>query len=53
MNGYGKLFYQNNSIAYDGNWKMDMFYGSGTVYNDHPVYNKGPLDYRDLNQIQD
>lgn len=33
MEGYGKLYYENGSIAYEGCWKNDEFYGKGRVYN--------------------
>jgi hypothetical protein len=34
MHGYGKLFYTNKKIAYEGEWFLDQFHGKGKVYND-------------------
>jgi hypothetical protein len=34
MNGYGKLYYDNGLLAYDGQWYQDEFHGRGKVYND-------------------
>ena len=36
MDGYGKLYYDNDRIAYEGFWKNDEFSGQGKVYNDKP-----------------
>jgi len=33
MNGYGKLYYQSNTIAYEGDWVDDQFQGRGKLYN--------------------
>lgn len=33
MEGYGKLYYENGTIAYEGSWKNDEFNGKGRVYN--------------------
>lgn len=34
MDGKGVLYYPNNSIAYDGEWKEDQLEGIGTLYNE-------------------
>jgi hypothetical protein len=33
MDGYGKLFYEESVIAYEGYWKKDCFHGKGKLYN--------------------
>jgi len=33
MNGKGVLYYPDNSIAYEGEWKDDQLSGYGTLYN--------------------
>jgi len=34
MHGKGVLYYPNNEIAYDGEWKEDRLSGQGTLYNE-------------------
>lgn len=34
MDGLGKLYYQSNKLAYQGQWKNDQFYGHGIIYNE-------------------
>ena len=34
MNGYGILYYEDQRIAYEGEWKDDMFSGKGSLYNE-------------------
>ncbi len=36
MDGYGKLYYPNEKLAYEGEWKNNAFNGKGTVYNEDP-----------------
>ncbi len=36
MHGFGKLYYDNNQIAYEGHWFEDEFDGSGRLINDKP-----------------
>jgi hypothetical protein len=33
MHGYGKLYYEDGKIAYQGYWKEDQFHGQGTLFN--------------------
>lgn len=35
MNGQGKLYYDNDQLAYDGQWYNDEFHGRGKVFNDN------------------
>jgi hypothetical protein len=35
MNGYGKLYYQNGDLAYEGYWKNNLFHGRGKVFNEN------------------
>lgn len=51
MHGYGKLFYPNNKIAYQGDWYIDQFHGFGKVYNDQPSQIVGSFDYTDFDSI--
>lgn len=46
MNGKGVLYYPDNSIAYDGEWKDDQLSGHGTLYNEEVTELKGPCDYK-------
>ena len=36
MHGFGKLYYSNGKLAYEGEWFIDQFHGNGKVYNDMP-----------------
>jgi antitoxin component YwqK of YwqJK toxin-antitoxin module len=36
MDGYGKLYYPNLKLAYEGEWKNNAFNGKGKVYNEDP-----------------
>ena len=51
MNGYGTLYYQDGSKAYEGDWKEDLFEGKGVIYNDSPSSYKGGFDYTDFTQM--
>ena len=51
MNGFGTLYYQNGSKAYQGNWKNDKFEGHGTLYNEEPVQIMHGFDYTDFSKI--
>jgi hypothetical protein len=33
MNGFGKLYYQSDKLAYEGEWLNDQFHGKGKLYN--------------------
>ena len=52
MNGFGKLYYPNGQIAYEGHWHNSAFHGTGKLYNEDPKYNtKDPIDYTDLSSV--
>jgi hypothetical protein len=34
MHGKGILYYNDNKIAYDGDWQNDRLWGHGTLYNE-------------------
>jgi hypothetical protein len=48
MHGQGKLYYDNNQVAYEGSWKDDEFSGEGRVFNDHPEKLLGTFNYHDF-----
>jgi hypothetical protein len=51
MEGYGKLYYPNNTIAYEGYWSQNEFNGTGKVYNEQPDRASQSIDYRDFTNI--
>ena len=53
MHGYGKLYYSNKRIAYEGQWYMDQFHGKGKVYNDEPEPLNGPFDYSNFENLDE
>ena len=48
MNGFGKLFYESGSLAYEGMWFMDEFHGRGKIFNDEPKMLKQPFNYKNF-----
>lgn len=32
MDGYGKLYFSNGKLAYQGHWIEDKFHGTGRIY---------------------
>ncbi len=48
MNGFGKLFYQSDKIAYEGEWVNDQFHGWGKLYNQNPIKLSMGFDYRNF-----
>lgn len=54
MEGKGRLFYQKERIAYDGEWKNDEFDGFGKVFNDKPNFRlKNQFDNLDFGELDD
>ena len=53
MCGFGKLYYETQQLAYEGQWYQDQFHGRGVVYNDQPdpVPAEG-FDYTNMNQSE-
>ena len=37
MHGYGKLYYANKQLRYEGEFKLDLFWGNGTEYSEMQV----------------
>lgn len=53
MNGFGKLYYQNGEIAYEGYWRDDQFHGRGKVFNNTTKYIYSPYNYKDFTELGD
>jgi len=52
MDGFGKLYYPNGQIAYEGHWHHSTFQNNGKLYNVEPKYStKDPIDYTDLSTV--
>ncbi len=34
MDGFGSLYYQSGTLAYQGMWKSDQFQGKGKLFNE-------------------
>lgn len=47
MNGKGTLYYPNDEVAYEGNWKDDQLHGYGTLYNEEVMQLEKSFDYQD------
>lgn len=52
MNGFGKLYYDNHKLAYEGQWYRDEFHGRGKVFNDTPEPLEGEYDYREMQDTE-
>lgn len=53
MHGYGRLYYSNNKLAYEGEWFIDQFHGRGKVYNDEPAPIFGYFDYTNFESLDE
>jgi hypothetical protein len=53
MDGKGVLYYPNNSIAYDGEWKDDQLEGRGTLYNEEVVQLTLPFGYKNWEDVDE
>lgn len=53
MDGLGKLYYQSDRIAYDGEWRNDQFSGRGALYNEYPEALAGEFDYRNFDEVEE
>lgn len=51
MNGFGKLYYENGKIAYEGHWQNDEFNGQGRVYNSDSATFDEDFNYKDFSQL--
>jgi antitoxin component YwqK of YwqJK toxin-antitoxin module len=53
MDGKGVLYYPNNQIAYDGEWKEDQLQGYGTLYNEEVGLLNVPFDYKNWEDVDE
>lgn len=53
MNGKGTLYYPNDDVAYDGNWKDDQLHGYGTLFNEEVVLLEKTFDYQDWSFVEE
>ena len=53
MQGKGKLYYQSGKLAYEGDWVNDQFEGLGKLYNEYPEITNQPLNYRNLDDVEE
>lgn len=53
MDGFGKLFYPNEKLAYEGLWKNNAFNGKGTVYNEDPLPLEGAFDFSNFDLVSE
>lgn len=53
MQGKGKLYYQSGKLAYEGDWVNDQFEGFGKLYNEYPELMNQPLNYRNLDDVEE
>ena len=53
MDGYGKLYYPNEKLAYEGEWKKNAFCGKGIVYNEDPMPLTHTFDHANFDYLQE
>jgi hypothetical protein len=53
MHGKGTLFYCNNKIAYEGDWKEDKLWGDGVLYNEEPKILATGYDYTSWDEVDE
>ena len=53
MQGLGRLFYQSGKLAYEGEWANDQFDGRGTLYNEYPEVLHQPINYQNLDEVEE
>lgn len=51
MHGFGRLYYPNHKLAYEGDWFIDQFHGYGKVFNDEPSPIDGGFDYTNFENL--
>jgi len=51
MQGYGKLYYSDGALAYEGEWLNNQFNGKGIVLNEDPQPLEGEFDYTDFDTL--
>ena len=53
MHGWGRLYYSNGKLAYEGMWEKDEFHGEGKVINDNPTMLDDSFDYTNFNNLEE
>lgn len=53
MHGFGKLYYSNGALAYEGFWDSNQFNGKGKVHSLAPTQLLSTFDCRDFGLLQD
>lgn len=53
IHGYGKLYFSDGTLAFQGNWLCDQINGYGKAFNDKPAQMKNPFNHKDLSKITD
>lgn len=51
MDGKGKLYYASGKLAYDGEWKDNMFHGYGVLFNENPTILNNAFRPTDFSQL--
>ena len=53
MDGFGKLYYPSEKLAYEGQWVKNTFNGKGSIYNEVPAKLEGQFDYYNFDNLQE
>jgi|JI6StandDraft_1071083.scaffolds.fasta_scaffold04165_2 hypothetical protein len=53
MSGKGILYYIDDKIAYDGQWRDDRLWGYGVLFNEDPKILDRPYDYRSWDDVDE
>lgn len=53
MDGFGSLFYQSGTLAYQGMWKSDQFQGKGKLFNESSEKLNSLFDYTNFDEIDE
>jgi hypothetical protein len=51
MDGFGKLYYPTEKLAYEGYWLNNTFNGEGKIYNEVPAYLDEMFDYKNFDNL--
>ena len=51
--GFGILKSKNSVNLYSGDWSNDVFHGQGVLKNSAPVQSSEPINYKDLNTVNE
>lgn len=52
MQGLGALYYINQTLAYEGEWKQDKLHGKGVLYNENPQFISHSKHWQNMNSIE-